>query len=901
MKLKKGISLLLVIVMALSVMSFALPVFAAADDTADLWIQVTDNTGKPLDSSTLKVNDTFQARVNLSNISSKKFYSAQIAVYYDPTVLKVVNSSGADISGTTTLPGFVNRDDLYVVNETDGTSTGTFQRFNFSLDQAKGLAEYTLTIPADLAESFKDGYDVTDDDFMVFGLRFKVLQEGKNSQLQFAVKGQAPESTNLAEDYKVFLKSDSELATITDKTESIYIGEVKLNITGDVTLADTYKAFVGSTMDDIRAVLPTEVTVPVSDGDNASTAKVKVEWKDIANFNGAAGDYTAEGTFIDLPSNITNTGNYKAIANITVAKKEIKSATAITGALLPSGTSAEDAVKLLPAQAEVTFEDDSKGYVPVTWTAPEGYNGDVDADTKYTFTGAFTLGDKYANTAEVAITAEATVSGKVTADTKITSVAETKLEVAYNTASDDIMARLPKVIEVTLEDGKKVAVAVAWTAPSGFSPDVPGTYEFTGALTLVDHVLNPDSIAVKANVTVKASEAAVKKIKSVAKVEDVKVEYGTKLDAAVAKLPAKVTVTLEDNSTKEMALTWASTTTPSYSAKKPGTYAIIGTITKTDDVDLNGKGSISANIIIDKAGEAESVAIYRNGSPISSLTIAVGTTVQLTVKATPEDPDAKITWGTSSAYIASLGSTSSSSTTVYGRMAGNATITATVGSKTVSIPVYVVSSSSGGTSSGTGGSSIIGNPNGNTGDKDEPLNIVFTDLADYPWAAGMISKLAQAGVISGRTSTTFEPGASVTRAEFLSMLVRAFSLTSDNTEVPFGDVGGEWYYDSIRIAYGLGIAAGYEDGSFRPDAQITREEMAALALRAANKAGISISSGNPVVFTDSWDIADFAKEAIDTMTAAGIINGMGDGSFAPKETANRAQAAVIIYKIWSLK
>ena len=78
------------------------------------------------------------------------------------------------------------------------------------------------------------------------------------------------------------------------------------------------------------------------------------------------------------------------------------------------------------------------------------------------------------------------------------------------------------------------------------------------------------------------------------------------------------------------------------------------------------------------------------------------------------------------------------------------------------------------------------------------------------------------------------------------MLVRAFSLTSDNTEVPFGDVGGEWYYDSIRIAYGLGIAAGYEDGSFRPDAQITREEMAALALRAASKAGISIPSGNAV-------------------------------------------------------
>lgn len=885
MKLKKGISLLLVIVMALSVMSFALPVLAA-DDTADIAIVAVDSEGNAIDTSTLKAGDTFVANVELSNISSKKFYSTQVVVYYDTSVLQVVNSNGDAVSSGAGVAAF--KASPYMYDEM--TEKGALSRLQSNVDPAKGLIEYTLAIPTDIASKFPTGFDVTDDNFMVCGIQFKVLKANANSQLQFAIENESPEfNTAVPTGYIARLGDKEANATVTDKTESIYIGEVKLNITEDVTLADTYKAFVGSTMDDIRAVLPTEVTVPVSDGDNASTAKVKVEWKDIANFNGAAGDYTAEGTFIDLPSNITNTGNYKAIANITVAKKEIKSATAITGALLPSGTSAEDAVKLLPAQAEVTFEDDSKGYVPVTWTAPEGY------------TGAFTLGDKYANTAGVAITVEATVSGKIADDTKITSVAETKLEVAYNTASDDIMARLPKVIEVTLEDGKKAALAVTWTAPSGFSPDVPGTYEFTGALTLVDHVLNPDSVAVKANVTVKASEAAVKKIKSVAKVGDVTVDYGTKLDAAVAKLPTKVTVTLEDNSTKEMALTWASTTTPSYSAKKPGTYVITGTITKTDDVDLNGKGSISANIIVDKAGEAESIAIYRNGSPINSLTIAVGTTVQLSVKVTPDDPDANVTWGTSSAYIASLGSTSSSSTTVYGRMAGNATITATVGSKTVSIPVYVVSNSTGGNSSGTGGSSIIGNPNGNTGDKDEPLNIVFTDLADYPWAAGMISKLAQAGVISGRTSTTFEPGASVTRAEFLSMLVRAFSLTSDNTEVPFGDVGGEWYYDSIRIAYGLGIAAGYEDGSFRPDAQITREEMAALALRAASKAGISIPSGNAVTFTDSWDIADFAKEAIDTMTAAGIINGMGDGTFAPKETANRAQAAVIIYKIWSLK
>lgn len=375
MKLKKGISLLLVIVMALSVMSFALPVLAA-DDTADIAIVAVDSEGNAVDTSTLKVGDTFVANVELSNISSKKFYSTQAVVYFDPTVLQVVNASGSAVAAGSAAPAFISGEYMY----DEDTGTGVFARLNSSLDPTNGLVSYSLGMPSDTAPSYPDGFDVTEDSFLVCGIRFKVLKANVNSQLQFAIKDQAPEyDPSVVAGYISRLGDKDVNATLTDKTESIYIGEVKLNITEDVTLADTYKAFVGSTMDDIRAVLPTEVTVPVSDGDNASTAKVKVEWKDIANFNGAAGDYSAEGTFIDLPSNITNTGNYKAIANITVAKKEIKSATAITGALLPSGTSAEDAVKLLPAQAEVTFEDDSKGYVPVTWTAPEGYTGDVDA------------------------------------------------------------------------------------------------------------------------------------------------------------------------------------------------------------------------------------------------------------------------------------------------------------------------------------------------------------------------------------------------------------------------------------------------------------------------------------------------------------------------------------------
>ena len=133
MKLKKGISLLLVIVMALSVMSFALPVLAA-DDTGDIAIVAVDNDGKVLDTSTLKTGDIFVANVELSNISSKKFFSTQFTVYFDPEVLQLVNESGAPVTGGT--GAFIETEYLYDKK----TDTGAFESAGFTVDPAKGLA-----------------------------------------------------------------------------------------------------------------------------------------------------------------------------------------------------------------------------------------------------------------------------------------------------------------------------------------------------------------------------------------------------------------------------------------------------------------------------------------------------------------------------------------------------------------------------------------------------------------------------------------------------------------------------------------------------------------------------------------------------------------------------------------
>lgn len=183
-----------------------------------------------------------------------------------------------------------------------------------------------------------------------------------------------------------------------------------------------------------------------------------------------------------------------------------------------------------------------------------------------------------------------------------------------------------------------------------------------------------------------------------------------------------------------------------------------------------------------------------------------------------------------------------------------------------------------------------------------PPSVAFTDLGNVAWAKDMIVELASNGIISGTSDTTFEPDRNVTRAEFISLLVRAFGISSDNPSYGFADVlPGEWYYDAIMNARAAGVASGYEDETFRPNALISREDMAVMAHNAATVMGVSLPDGEQVTFSDEANIAGYARDAIVAMQKGGIISGMGDGSFGPQQNATRAQAAVIIYKLWSLK
>jgi len=175
----------------------------------------------------------------------------------------------------------------------------------------------------------------------------------------------------------------------------------------------------------------------------------------------------------------------------------------------------------------------------------------------------------------------------------------------------------------------------------------------------------------------------------------------------------------------------------------------------------------------------------------------------------------------------------------------------------------------------------------------------FNDVKAVAWASDSIDGLAARGIVNGVTKDSFAPGNSVTRAEFIQMLMLALDLNQANATSTFSDVKqGAWYYQSIASAQQLGIVSGLTDGSFGINNKITRQEMAAMAYRALQKAEITLNQEKSAAgFHDAQDIAGYANEAVTAMHQAGIINGVGNDRFDPKGTATRAQAAVIVYQL----
>ncbi|AET57949.1 peptidase S8 and S53 subtilisin kexin sedolisin [Paenibacillus terrae HPL-003] len=177
----------------------------------------------------------------------------------------------------------------------------------------------------------------------------------------------------------------------------------------------------------------------------------------------------------------------------------------------------------------------------------------------------------------------------------------------------------------------------------------------------------------------------------------------------------------------------------------------------------------------------------------------------------------------------------------------------------------------------------------------------FQDLGQHTWAKKQIEVLSSKGVINGTTENNFSPAAKITRAEYLTLLVKTLGLTT-SFDSSFADVKqGSYYYEAAGIAKKLGIAGGSGDNKFNPNAPVSRQDMMVMtdkALQKANKLAATTSTAALDSFSDRADIAGYAAASLAALVQEGLITG-SDGKIAPKAPTTRAEAAVFLYRIYN--
>lgn len=180
-------------------------------------------------------------------------------------------------------------------------------------------------------------------------------------------------------------------------------------------------------------------------------------------------------------------------------------------------------------------------------------------------------------------------------------------------------------------------------------------------------------------------------------------------------------------------------------------------------------------------------------------------------------------------------------------------------------------------------------PDRNTDDRKK-----FSDMGAYDWAEESVYELNKKGIISGKTDDLYEPGSNITRAEFSKLICKIFNF--ENRSGKFADVADDsWYAPFVYALSSNGVVSG-ADGRFYPENDITREDAAVILYRAYNVKGINISGTKS--FADDDRVSDYAKEAVSVLGNEKVIAGFEDGRFLPQNNLTRAEAAVLLYRVY---
>ena len=170
----------------------------------------------------------------------------------------------------------------------------------------------------------------------------------------------------------------------------------------------------------------------------------------------------------------------------------------------------------------------------------------------------------------------------------------------------------------------------------------------------------------------------------------------------------------------------------------------------------------------------------------------------------------------------------------------------------------------------------------------------FTDVEEDAWYAEAVGYCADKGLMEGLEDGTFGPGVPASRAMVVTVLHRLAGNPAQVKADAFADVAEDaWYAQAVGWAATQGITRGRPDGSFAPEEDVSRQDLITFLWRSLG----CPAAAEAEPFDDEAEIGDYALEAVRWAKGAGIVNGMGNGCFAPGEAANRAQLASLLMKL----
>ncbi|MHA6531490.1 CBM35 domain-containing protein [Paenibacillus sp. BAC0078] len=171
----------------------------------------------------------------------------------------------------------------------------------------------------------------------------------------------------------------------------------------------------------------------------------------------------------------------------------------------------------------------------------------------------------------------------------------------------------------------------------------------------------------------------------------------------------------------------------------------------------------------------------------------------------------------------------------------------------------------------------------------------FSDVPVTHWAFEALSELSAKHLIRGISEQAYQPGRNITRAEFVQLIANTLQLKGSGT-TSFTDVPeGAWYQQALSGMVQAGLITGRTPEAFQPAAEISREEMTVILMRAyrLQHGAIPAAPVSPSL-KDAANISDWAAEQVAAAASLGFVKGRTDGTFAPKAPATRAEAAQIL-------